>query len=298
MEGLVVHERPRHQARFLVAAFAGWPDAAQASTNAVRFLARLTEATVYAEIDPDTFFVLTEVRPHTFVDKSGRRGMSWPESEFSYSDPGRRDPRLLLFLGTEPNLRWRSYTEILLSEAERFGVEAIVTLGALMDAVPHSRETKITGVATTEGYVERLGELGILESGYEGPAGIHTALMDACAGRSIPYVSLWGHSPHYVTTSPNPKATHALLSGLRDVIDPTMLLDDELSELRQGGVVWETEVDRAISGEKDVAQYVKMLERRYDRQAPAGRREEAMPSPEAMVAELEDFLKAQRSQED
>ena len=94
MEGLVVHERPGHQARFLVAAFAGWPDAAQASTNAVRFLARLTDAKVYAEIDPDPFFVLTEVRPHTFVDKSGRRGMSWPESEFSYSDPGRREPHL------------------------------------------------------------------------------------------------------------------------------------------------------------------------------------------------------------
>ena len=77
-----------------------------------------------------------------------------------------------------------------------------------------------------------------------------------------------------------------------------MLLDDELSELRQGGVVWETEVDRAISGEKDVAQYVKMLERRYDQQAPSERREVAMPSPEAMVAELEDFLKAQRSQEE
>ncbi len=290
MEGPIVRGRPAHSARYMVAAFAGWPDAAQASTNAVRFLARLTEATGYAEIDPEPFFVLTEVRPQTFVDESGRRGMAWPTNDFSYSDPGRREPHLVLFEGTEPNLRWRSYTDMLLSEAERFGVEAVVTLGSLMDAVPHSRETRITGVATTDEYLERLGALGILESGYEGPAGIHTALMEECRERGTPYLSLWGHSPHYVSTSPNPKATHGLLAALRDVLDPAMLLDEELSELRGAGTVWEAEVDRAIAEEKDVSRYVRMLESRYDSQAPAA----PMPSPRAMVAELEDFLRAQR----
>ena len=294
MEGLIVHDRPRHSARYLVAAFAGWPDAAQASTNAVRFLAGLTDATDYAEVDPDPFFVLTEVRPHTFVDESGRRGMSWPRNDFSYSDPGRRGPHLLLFEGTEPNLRWSAYTEMLLAEAERFGVEAVVTLGSLMDAVPHSRETRITGVATTAEHLERLGALGIQESGYEGPAGIHTALLDACAERDTPYLSLWGHSPHYVTTSPNPKATHALLAALRDVLDPTMLLDSEIAELKGAGAVWEAEVERAIAEEKDVSRYVRMLERRYDSRAP----DESMPSPKVMVAELEDFLRTQRTGED
>ena len=214
MDGLIVHERPQYpehpeyRARFLIAAFAGWPDAAQSSTNAVKYLGRLTNAKKFAEIDPEPYFVLTEVRPYTSVDAAGRRNMTWPENEFSYSDPERRDPNLLLFAGTEPNLRWRSYTDILLTEAERLGVEAIVTLGALMDAVPHSRETRITGVATTDQYLDTISRLGILESGYEGPAGLHTALGDACQKKDIPYVSLWAHSPHYVTTSPNPKATH------------------------------------------------------------------------------------------
>jgi hypothetical protein len=298
MDGLIVHERPRHRARFLVAAFAGWPDAAQSSTNAVKFLGRLTGARAFAEIDPEPYYVLTDVRPYTSVDTAGRRNMSWPQNEFSYSDPERRDPNLLLFAGTEPNLRWRSYTDILLSEAGRLGVEAIVTLGALMDAVPHSRETRITGVATTGQYLDTISSLGILESGYEGPAGIHTALMDACQKKDIPYVSLWAHSPHYVTTSPNPKATYNLLSALRDVLDPTMLMDDELSELRDAGVVWEREVERAIVAEDDIVQYVKMLERRYDSEVPSERREGHIPSSDVMVAELEEFLRAQRTQED
>lgn len=298
MDGLIVHERPQHEARFLIAAFAGWPDAAQSSTNAVKFLGRLTGARAFAEIDPEPYYVLTEVRPYTSVDATGRRSMSWPENEFSYSDPERRDQNLLLFAGTEPNLRWRSYTDILMSEAERLGVETIVTLGALMDAVPHSRETRITGVATTGQYLDTIGNLGILESGYEGPAGIHTALMDACQKKDIPYVSLWAHSPHYVTTSPNPKATYGLLAALRDVLDPTMLLDDELRELRDAGAVWEREVGRAIVAEEDIVEYVKMLERRYDSEVPTERQGGPMPSSDAMVAELEEFLRAQRSQED
>ena len=287
------NNRPTHNARFMVAAFAGWPDAAQASTNAVGFLASLTDANEYAEIDPDPYFVLTEVRPHTFVDESGERSLEWPRNAFSYSDPDRHEPHLVLFDGTEPNMGWRSYTDILISEAERFGVEAVVTLGSLMDAVPHSRDTRITGVATTDEYLGRLGELGILESGYEGPAGIHTALMHECRERKIPHLSLWAHSPHYVTTSPNPKATHALLVALRDVSDPTMLSDDELGELRNAGAVWQAEVDRAIAEENDVSQYVRMLERRFDSEAPTGQ----MPSPKAMVAELEDFLRSQRGGE-
>ena len=296
MEGLTVHERPQHEARYLVAAFAGWPDAAQVSTSAVKYLARLTGATDFATIDPEPYFVLTEVRPHTAVDDAGRRNISWPENGFSYSDPARREPHMLLFAGTEPNLRWRSYIDILLSEAGRIGVKAIVTLGAVMDAVPHSRETRITGVATDAGYFKTLGELGILESGYEGPAGIHTALMDACEKRDIPYLSLWAHSPHYVTTSPNPKATHGLLSALRDVLDPTMLLDDELKELLEAGVVWQREIERAISADEEVVQYVKMLERRYDSESPSERSGGQMPSSDVMVAELEEFLRTQRSQ--
>ncbi len=298
MEGLTVHERPQHEARYLVAAFAGWPDAAQVSTSAVKFLSRLTGAKDFAEIDPEPYHVLTEVRPHTSVDAAGRRDITWPENGFSYSDPERREPHLLLFAGTEPNLRWRSYIDILLSEADRLGVETVVTLGALMDAVPHSREARITGVSTDPMYLDTLGNLGILESDYEGPAGIHTALMDACQKRDIPYLSLWAHSPHYVTTSPNPKATHGLLSALRDVLDPTMLMDDELSELREAGEVWQREVARAISAEEDMVQYVRMLERRYDSEVPSGRQGGPMPSSEAMVAELEQFLKAERTQEE
>jgi proteasome assembly chaperone (PAC2) family protein len=296
MEGLTVHERPQHEVRYLVAAFAGWPDAAQVSTSAIKYLARLTGAKNFADIDPEPYFVLTEVRPHTSVDEAGRRIMTWPENAFSYSDPARRKPHMLLFAGTEPNLKWRSYVEILLSEAKRLGVEAVVTLGALMDAVPHSRETRITGIATDAGYLKRFGELGILESGYEGPAGIHTALMDACEQRDIPYLSLWAHTPHYVTTSPNPKATHGLLSALRDVLDPTMLMDDELNDLTEAGVVWQREVERAISVDEEVVQYVKMLERRYDSESPPDRPGGQMPGSDVMVAELEEFLRAQRSQ--
>lgn len=292
--GLIVGERPRMRARYMVAAFAGWPDAADASTDALNYLGRMTGSYQYAEIDPEPYFVLTDVRPLTSVDDSGRRYIHWPETSLSYSDPERGEPHMIYLMGIEPNMRWRPFTEVVLSEADRFGIEVIVTLGSLMDAVPHSRETRITGVATAQEHVARLRHLGIAESGYEGPAGIHTALLEACESRGVAYVSLWAHSPHYVTTSPNPKATLALLMALRDVLDPTMLLDNELGELRRASSVWETEVERAISSERELALYVKTLERRFDDQAPTEGGGGTIPSPEAMVAELEEFLRSRR----
>ena len=192
-------------------------------------------------------------------------------------------PSSNIFLSNSSN----TYSNIISSVAENYHVELVVSLGALLDAVPHTREPRITGRAGSPELAEKAKWLGIQNSRYQGPTGIHTAFIDACNKRDLSHASIWGHCPHYVNTSPNPRVSYALLTKLRSLVD----FDVDLQELRLAGEAFDSEVSEAISKQDDVSAYVTRLEKRFD---DARHSEEEMPSPGDMVKELEEFLRSQR----
>jgi proteasome assembly chaperone (PAC2) family protein len=289
---LKYYKKPERRFRTMIAAFAGWPDAAEASTRAVQYLVNKLPARKLADIDPEEFYDFNTVRPLTRVNSRGERTIRWPENSFFYSVSEPDEPGAILFVGIEPSHKWRAFTQLVLGVAEEFGVETVVTLGSLLDAVPHTRETKITGVATTQPYREELAGLGMHDSGYQGPSAIHTALLDACATKGIPYISLWGHGPHYVNITPNPVVSHALLTRLDQVAG----VKTNLSELKESAEEFAAQVSKAVAGMPDIVEYVGRLEQQYDEASRLAGAE--LPSPEKMVAELEEFLKTHRRQQD
>ena len=291
MDGLIVHETLEQKFPTMIVAFAGWPDAAEAATRAIRYLVRKLPAKKFAEIDPEEFYDFTVVRPQTRVNRRGERTIRWPTNNFYYFESEEPSRGVVLFVGTEPNLRWRAYSNILTTMATQYGVELVISLGALLDAVPHTREPRVTGRASLPELTQKAEWMGIRNSGYQGPTGIHTAFMDACDKSKLPHASIWGHSPHYVTTSPNPKVSYALLTRLRSLID----FETDLEELRLAGEAFESEVSKAIAKEPDVSSYVQRLEQRYDE---ANTSSEEIPSPDTMVKELEEFLKSQRNRQE
>ncbi len=285
-ESLIIHEMPPARLPTMIVAFAGWPDAAEAATRAVRYMVCKLGATKFAEIDPEEFFDFTVVRPETTLNSRAERTIRWPANDFYYFAPESESKGLLLFNGTEPNLRWRGFSGLVTGVAERCGVEMVVSLGALLDAVPHTREPKVTGRANSSELTHKAEWLGIRNSGYQGPTGIHTAFMDSCEKSGLPYASIWGHSPHYVNTSPNPAVSHTLLSKLQSLVD----FDADLEELRLAGEAFESDVTKAIAEDTDIVAYVERLEQRHDEAVePAG----DIPSSDDMVAELEQFLRSQ-----
>ena len=286
MDGLIEHDNPQDPLPTMLVAFAGWPDAAEAATRAMRFLVRKLRAKKFAEIDPEEFYDFTHVRPHSRLNRRGERVTRWPQNDFYYYKPEDESRALLLFVGTEPNLKWRTYSNILTSVAQRHEVKLIVSLGALLDAVPHTREPRVTGRASSSELTQKAEWLGIRNSGYQGPTGIHTAFSDACSDLAMTQASIWGHCPHYVNTSPDPKVSHAILTRLRSLID----IDVDLEELYIAGKAYQEEVDKVIAKQPEVSSYVSRLERRYDESRTAS---EEIPSPETMVAELENFLRSQ-----
>ena len=264
MDGLTLLEEPPQKLPTMIAAFAGWPDAADSATGAVRHLVDNLSATRFTEIDPEEFFDFTDVRPQVRVDEEGEHVIQWPANDFFYYAPEEATRGLLLFIGTEPSLRWRAFSKLMLHVADLCGVELVVSLGALLDEVPHTREPSITGRATSPELEQKVEWLGIRSSGYQGPTGIHTAFMDACMRRGMSLASIWGHSPHHVSTTPNLKVTHALLVKARGLVEFDVPMDD----LRRSGEEYVREVDRAIAKQPHVTAYVKKLEQYLQSQQP------------------------------
>ncbi len=286
IEGLVVHEELDAAFPTMLVTFAGWPDAAEAATGAIRYLVENLPAAKFAEIDPEEFYDFTEVRPYTRLGSDGERVVIWPSNDFYYYAPEDEARRLIIYSGTEPSLRWKTFSRTLITVARAHGVRTVISLGALLDEVPHTREPRITGRASTRELRDRAEWLGVRESRYEGPTGIHTAFMAACKSQGLDHVSIWGHSPHYVSNSPNPAVSHSLLTRLRSLID----VDVDLERLRAAGEEATSKLTQAIAEEPEIMAYVWQLEQRYDAEdAPAG----DIPMPEDMVQEIEKYLKGQ-----
>jgi len=186
----------------------------------------------------------------------------------------------VLVLGFEPNLRWRTFTDEVVALARDLGVELVVTLGALLADVPHTRPAPVTGSASDEKLVE---ELGLTASRYEGPTGIVGVLHDACRREGLPSASLWAAVPHYASLAASPKAAVALCSRLAGLLGAPI----DISELERAAEAYERQVSEAVAQDDETESYVRELERRRDALGD----DLDVPSGDTLAAELTRFLR-------
>jgi len=285
-EELRIHSRPELEKPVLLAAFRGWNDGAQAASLAAGYLAKTWDAEQFGEIDPEDFFDFQATRPHVSLEDGLTRRIEWPETGFYHARPEGLDRDVVLLLGIEPNLRWRTFTELVVGLATELEVELMITLGALLADVPHTRPAPVTGSATDSELVERLG---LSASRYEGPTGIVGVLHDACREAGIPSASLWAAVPHYVSLTPSPRAAVALCERLGSLIG----VDIDVDELEEAAQSYEEQVSEAVASDEETASYVEELERRTDSIEESS----DLPSGEALAAELTRFLR-ERDEED
>jgi proteasome assembly chaperone (PAC2) family protein len=281
MDAVIWEARPRLNRPVMVAAFEGWNDAADAASGAVTWLRRRLKATQIAHLDPEEFYDFQATRPEVSLVEGTTRKVSWPANECYAGRVDEVGRDLVLFSGVEPNLKWRSFCSTVIGLARETGCEMVVTLGALLADVAHTRPVNITGAATDTDLIARLG---LTRSRYEGPTGIVGVLHDACRAEGVASASLWAPVPHYVATPPNPLATRALLERLGSLVGVSLELD-ELDELARE---WRQRVDEVVAEDDDVRAYVRKLEERAELQEVD---ESEIPSGDALAAELERFLR-------
>ena len=275
----------------LVAAFRGWNDAGDAATFAATHLARVWNAEKFASIDPEEFYDFQAVRPQVELEDGVTRKIVWPANEFSATRFRNEKHDVLLLVGTEPNVRWRTFSTLIVELAQRHDVQLVITFGALLADVAHSRPVHITGTAADPKLVERLG---LQRSRYEGPTGIVGVLHDACASAGIDSASLWAAVPHYLAVNPNPKAALALVHKATQLIGIPADIDD----LERATEVYEQRVSELVASDEDVQAYVRLLEERSDERSREEIDPSQIPSGDAMAAELENFLRNRDPGED
>jgi proteasome assembly chaperone (PAC2) family protein len=273
MEHLRWSSRPALRKPVVIAAFEGWNDAGDAASTAARWLRDRFAPRVFAEIDPEEFFDFTTTRPQVRIEDGVRR-IDWPLTDLSAGAEGGRD--VVVVLGSEPQLRWRTFCEQVVGVAEEVDAERLITLGALLAEVPHTRPTSVMATGDDPSF-------GLTPSQYEGPTGIVGVLHEACERAGLPSASLWAAVSAYVPGAPSPKAALALVERVGELLElPIMATDLEIASAS-----YERQVSEVVIDDEEMTDYVERLEARYDE-------DDGVTSPASLVEEVERFLRDQR----
>ncbi len=283
MEVMHWDSHPKLRKPALVCSFKGWNDAAESATTALSFVASRWGAERFGAIDPEEFFDFQVARPTVRLTEGVTRVIEWPELELSSARPSEGDRDVVFLTGAEPNLRWKTFSAAIVDVARELGVEMVVSLGALLADVPHTRPVQITGIAADADLSKRLG---FTTTRYEGPTGIVGVVQDACTKAGLLAASLWAPVPHYVATVPSPKATLALLGRLQELLG----IPIDMTDLEEAAVDYERRLDEAVASEPEVRMLVERLERQVDDDEISFRN---LPSGDSIAREFERFLREQ-----
>src|SRR3989440_8780435 len=272
----------------MICAFKGWNDASDAASTALTFVGSALGATRFATIDPEEFYDFQATRPRVKLTEGRAREVVWPAVELYEARVPRAPRDLILLSGSEPSFRWRTFTKVIVDLVEAIGVQLVVTVGALLADVPHTRPVSITGLASDPALVARLG---LASSSYEGPTGIVGILHAACQHAGLPSASLWAAVPHYIAATPNPKAALALVRKLEGLVGVAV----DASELESAASDYERQVNAAVQTDPDVQAFVERLEQAQS--AEPGEDPGPLPSGDTIARDLQRFLR-QRGSDD
>ena len=282
---------PELERPILIAGFSGWNDAAEASSVAVSTLMESWEARRFGSFDPEEFFDYQATRPQINLTDGVTRSIEWPENLLSTTAPSLPETggRGVVFVsGPEPNFRWRSFCEGVVELAKEINAGLVVTMGALLADVPHSRPVAVAANSQDPALLENLD---LSASGYEGPTGITGILHGVCAQNGLPSVSFWASVPHYLPSVPSAPAALSLLEELSNLLGVQI----DTSTLEKTATEYQDQVSAAVSQDSDLSSYVQMLEERFDSQAQGGMRD--LPTGDELAQELEGFLREQHRED-
>ena len=249
-------KKPELRNPVLVAAFAGWNDAADAATTAVKFLIDRWKPVKFAEIEAEEFYVFTETRPTISAKKGVLRAISWPSNHFLSLITPQFERDIILYLGVEPQLKWKTFSSSYLDVCKRFNVSEALLLGAFLANIPHSMDVPISGFSSNTQTLNRLIKLDVQSSRYEGPTGMVGVLQDSLRRANIPVSSLWAAAPHYLAATPNIKVTAALLTHLNSLLS----FDLDLSDIQADAQRFEEQITMLVERDPEASAYVRKLE--------------------------------------
>src|SRR5690348_15199217 len=297
-------ERLELRAPAALVAFGGWVDAGSGGTGGVRHLISNMKTSKLAEVDPEEFYSFTDTRPLVSIVGAGERAIHWPRGEFHGAILEDHTNDLVLFVAPEPNLKWRTFASVMLDGMQHFGVTSMMCIGSIFGAVSHRGEVRMTGWANDDQLTQALAQHNVQFTNYEGPTGFVTVLLSEAEKRGLPSVAVYGFAPNYIQGVPNPRVSHALLKTFSAISGVPL----DLRELDRAGRALSRQVDRLLHDQPQLREQVdRMLSMMTENEpTPAADDEPAsgqsasnveLPSPQAVVNELEEFLRQLRRED-
>jgi proteasome assembly chaperone (PAC2) family protein len=268
----------------MVLALRGWFDIAEVATIALDELLADRIAPVVATIDPDPFFDFTQERPQVEFDEDDVHHIRWPANEFRYARFPGAPHDLVVLSGVEPHLRYATFADSVLEVARLSKCEVVVTVGAVADAIPHTRPPVVVGSTTNRDLATALG---LAAPRYQGITGLVGVLQERLDRAGRPAISLRVGVPHYLGNAQHPQSSIALMQHLHHVLGVPVHIDRLAALAAKRRLLH----DEAVNDDEQARAYVAMLEREYDQRAEA-----AIPSAEDLAAEFERFLREQRDE--
>ena len=252
---LIIHETPQLSRPWLIGGYEGWIDAGKVSSGSVTYLKQTLRARKFAEILSDGFHQFKDFRPRVVVEDGLIRQVDYPKNEFFYWKNKKSSPDLILFIGHEPHLRWKTFTDLLVELAVRFGVERLITVGGLYDQVVHTIPRKISVVAASRDLLEELLAHDVEMIDYAGPGSFVSLLQEHAKTDGIGSFMLWGRVPPYIKTS-SPWDSVRILELLSKLVP----FEVDLRGLQAEAKLLDEELQKAVEEKPDLKTYVKQVE--------------------------------------
>ncbi len=304
MSFIQYHNQPILRDPIALVAFGGWNDAAEAATTAIKFLIERWKPIKIAEIDSEDFFVFTETRPTVKYVDGIQRTIVWPTNQFFAYIATEFNRDVILFTGVEPQLKWKTFSSSFLEVCKRFNVSEVVFLGALLADVPHSIEVPISGTSSNSDVMERLHEMDVHSSRYEGPTGMMGVLQDSFRRLQVPAATLWAAAPHYLAATPNIKVTSALLTYVNTYLSFGL----DLSDIQSDAIHFEEQITTLVERDPEASAYVRKLVEQLAQDAEEDDEDDEdeksgldatittgpLPSADTLIRDVEELLRQER----
>ena len=243
----------------LLIAFKGWSDAAEAATSATDTIISHYQAHKFASFEEEEFFAFARERPNIKNSKDGRI-IEWPNNDLFYISDAIEGTPLIILNGTEPHFKWKTFSNEVINLCQSMNVQSVVTLGALLDSIPHTRGVKTQITGQQEFMPDLFTQNKIDKSRYEGPTGITSVIIEDFKKIGIPSMSIWAHAPHYLQSSPNPIVSEALLNELSNWLP----LNFDEKKLKRKSDKYLNALESAITQDSELKGYIEKLEKKYD----------------------------------
>ena len=237
---------------------------------------------------PGTFFDFTRYRPNMrLVD--GKREVKIPNSIIRYAITEDGPDYLFLHL-MEPHSNGEDYTDSILEVVNHFKIKRYCRLGAMYDAVPHTRPLLVTGNLGDVEQKRPVANFKIRQSTYQGPTTIMNLLSEGIEKADIESINFMVHLPQYVQLEEDYAGTSRMIEVLASVYDS---IPADLAPLRRGQRQYR-ELNSTLDRNTELKTLIQQMEAYYDAQLDSEERSSSSTKEPAtstqLSPEIERFL--------